>query len=300
MSMTLAQLRAFICTFELGTFTRAADELNVSQASVSELVSRLEEQLETQLFVRGGRRMVPTAASVELQTYALRALQAAEDASHAMHALRSLEAGVVKFGVPRNANYYGLSSLVKTFHARHPKVRIQMVGVNSNDVAESVRSGQLEAGVVVLPVVSEGLKYEPLFQDEVLLATAHDDLVDESASTEDLASAGLVLYDAQSGWSDPTRRQLLDRAHQAGLPLEPLIEVEQVESALTLVANGTGTTIVSDSLRRAGRIPNGVHVYPFDPPFRETIALISREDGVVSRATTEMIALVREFIHGPP
>ncbi|MBE1515146.1 LysR family transcriptional regulator [Nesterenkonia halotolerans] len=299
MSMTLAQLRAFLRTLELGTFTRAAEELDVSQASVSELVSRLEEHLETRLFVRGGRRMVPTAAAEELRTYALRALQAAEDANHAMQALRSLEAGVARFGVLRNANYYGLTRLVETFHARHPQVRIHMVGVNSHDVAQAVESGHLEAGIVVLPVGSEDLEYEPLFRDEVLFATAHEGPANGSATTKDLDTAGLVLYDAQSGWADPTRRQLLDRAQQAGHALEPLIEVEQVESALTLVANGTGATVVSDSLRRAGRIPDGVEVYPFEPPLLETLALVRRKDTVVSRATTEMMSLVREFIHGP-
>src|SRR5690625_1822229 len=129
MALTLAQLRAFLKTLETGTFTRAAEELDVSQASVSELIVRLEEHLETRLFVRGARRLVPTAAAGEPKTYAVRAMQATEDAGHAMRALRSLEAGVATFGVPRNANYYGLSTLVEEFHARHPRVRIRMVGL---------------------------------------------------------------------------------------------------------------------------------------------------------------------------
>lgn len=91
----------------------------------------------------------------------------------------------------------------------------------------------------------------------------------------------------------------MDRAQEEGVPLEPLIEVEQVESALTLVAGGTGATIVSDSLRRAGRIPEGVRTRPFEPPFTETLALVTREDSVVSRATEEIMSLVRRSISGP-
>ncbi|RKS10789.1 DNA-binding transcriptional LysR family regulator [Nocardiopsis sp. Huas11] len=299
MSMTLAQLRAFLKTVESGTFTRAAENLGVSQASVSELIVRLEGHLETRLFVRGSRRLVPTAAADELQVYAVRALQAVEDAEHAMRALRSLEAGVATFGVPRNANYYGLSNLVEEFHAKHPKVRIRMVGLNSHDVAQSVSDGRLEAGLVVLPVTAEGLEYEPLVRDEVLFAAADDGRVRGPATVEDLASAGLVLYDTHSGWLDPTRRQLLDRAQREGVALEPLIEVEQVESALTLVAGGTGATIVSASLRRARRIPKGVRTHPFEPRFTETLALVTREDSVVSRATEEIMSLVRRSISGP-
>lgn len=299
MAMTLAQLRAFLQTVELGTFTRAAENLDVSQASVSELVLRLEEHLDTQLFVRGGRRLVPTAAAGELQTYAVRALQATEDADHAMRALRSLEAGVATFGVPRNANYYGLSNLVEEFHAQHPKVRIRMVGLNSHDVAESVKDGQLEAGLVILPVTADGLEYEPLIHDEVLFAVADAKTFSDPATVEDLASADLVLYDAHSGWLDPTRRQLLDRAQREGIVLEPAIEVEQVESALTLVAGGTGATIVSASIKRAGKIPEAVRTCSFEPRFNETLALVTREDAVVSRATEEIMSLVRHSISGP-
>ena len=64
-------------------------------------------------------------------------------------------------------------------------------------------------------------------------------------SIEDIAAAKLILYDAHAGWRDPTRRQLAERALLRGLALEPVIEVEQVDTALDLVAAGAGETIVS-------------------------------------------------------
>jgi DNA-binding transcriptional LysR family regulator len=300
MSITLAQLRAFVQTLELGTFTAAADELGVTQASISELIFRLEEYLGASLFVRGGRRLVPTPAAIELQKHAWRALQATEDAQHAIRALNSLESGVATFGVPRNANYYGLSELVSTFHVAHPNVKVRMVGLNSHDVADAVSAGNLEAGLVVLPVMASGLDYTPLFEDEVLYATSGKPPEEGLATVNDLTNAGLVLYDAHSSWVDPTRRQLQERAQAQGILLDPIIEVEQVESALSLVAAGIGATIVSDSIRRKGKIPTDVNVYPFQENFTETIALITRSDFEVSRATQEIIRLVRKTIERPP
>ena len=64
--MTLNQLRAFLESQRLGSFTAAADELAIAQASVSELVRRLEDELGTQLFVRGSRRLSLTGAGQEL------------------------------------------------------------------------------------------------------------------------------------------------------------------------------------------------------------------------------------------
>jgi DNA-binding transcriptional LysR family regulator len=294
--MTLAQFRAFVAAMELGTLTAAANELDVSQASVSELVSRLEAELGVALFVRGARKLVPTAAAEELLPYARRSLGAAADAATAMRSLASLETGVATFGVLRNANFYGLSSLVHRFHTAHPGVRIRMVGLNSYFVAQAVESGELEAGLVVLPIASERLEIEPLVVDEVRFATSGPAPVGGAATLDDLVGAGLILYDAHSGWRDPTRRQLLDRAHAAGVRIEPTIEVEQVETALTLVAQGVGATLVSGSIVRSGALPEGVTSYPFAEPFEETIALVTRQGSPISRATSTIAELAKRSI----
>ncbi|MFC7402927.1 LysR family transcriptional regulator [Citricoccus sp. GCM10030269] len=296
--MTLTQLRAFLAALDKGTFTAAADELDVSQASISELIVRLESEIGAPLFVRASRRLVPTSAADELAVHARRTLRAAEDAVSAMRSITSLETGVATFGVSRNANFYGLANLVQEFHALHPGVRIRMVGLNSYAVAQSVNEGEAEAGLVILPVPFEGLRYEPLLTDEVFFATAGPRPSQGRAELEDLVEAGMVLYDAHSGWNDPTRRQLLDRAQGEGMRLEPIIEVEQADSALTLVSAGTGATIVSGSLVRAGRIPENVQVFPFREPLTETLALISRDDAPVSLATREIMDLTRRLVAG--
>lgn len=297
--MTLVQLRAFLAAFDLGTFTAAARELGVSQASVSELIVRLEVELGVSLFVRSSRKLVPTSAADELAVHARRTLRAAEDAISAVRSLTSLEAGVATFGVSRNANYYGLSNLVQEFHAVYPGVKVRMVGLNSYEVAKSVDKGEIEAGFIVLPVPFEGLHIEPLLTDEVFYATAGPPPRAGLAELTDLVSEGLVLYDAHSGWNDPTRRQLLDRAHNLGMRLDPIIEVEQADSALSLVAAGTGATLVSGSLVRAGRVPENVQVFPFQAPLLEKLALVSREDASISQATREIMTLIRRLVVGP-
>lgn len=294
--MTLAQFRAFVAAMELGTLTAAANELEVSQASVSELVSRLEDELGVPLFVRGARRLVPTAAAQQLLPYAHRSLGAADDAAAAMRSLTSLETGVATFGVLRNANFYGLSGLALQFHNAHPGVRLRMVGLNSHFVADAVESGELEAGLVVLPIVSERLEIEPLIVDDVLLATAGPAPHAGAATVHDLIEAGPILYDAHSGWNDPTRRQLLDRAQGAGVRIEPVIEVEQVETALSLVAQGAGATIVSASIVRAGAVPDGVDTYPFAVPFEESLAIVTRQGAPISRATSIIVELAKRSI----
>lgn len=173
--MTLTQLRAFLAAYELGSFTAAAKKLETSQASVSELISRLEHELNHSLFTRGGRRLIPTTAAVELQQHALQSVTSFDNGVEALKSMSSLEGGVCTFGVLRYGAHYDLADLVQRFHRRYPKVKVHLVGLNSVAVAESVASGEIEAGLIVLPVVETGLQVRPLFRDQVYYVSATRD-----------------------------------------------------------------------------------------------------------------------------
>ncbi|WP_454813042.1 LysR family transcriptional regulator [Paenarthrobacter nitroguajacolicus] len=294
--MTLTQLKAFLASLELGSFTAAAADLETTQASISELVARLERELGLKLFTRGSRRLVPTAAALELQEHAVQAVAAINHGIDAIHALTSLEGGTCTFGVLRNAGYYDLSDLVQQFHRRHPKVKIRLVGLNSALVAESVASGDFEAGLVALPIAETGLKIKPLFRDEMLYASTSRDPADGPVSIEEFAAAKLVLYDAYAGWSDPTRKQLLERARLRGLHIDPAIEVEDVETAISLVATGACDTFVARTIAEGPSFPPGIKVTPMEEPLYDTLALIQREGRYLSPATRKIAQLIEAIL----
>ncbi|GHG61149.1 LysR family transcriptional regulator [Sinomonas cellulolyticus] len=289
--MTLTQLRAFLAAFELGSFTAAATRLGVSQASMSELIGRLEQEVGLTLFTRGGRRLIPTAAAMELREHAEQTVTSFDNGLQALRSLASLEGGVCTFGVLRNAGYYDLSDLVQRFHKRYPKVKVRLVGLNSALVAESVARGEVEAGLVVLPVVEEGLQIRPLFRDEVYYVSAHRSPRRGPMTIEEFAESKLVLYDAYAGWRDPTRRQLQERAQLKGLRIDPVIEVEHVETALNLVATGAADTIVSHSVVNSRAFPKNLKTVPFAEPLYDTLALVQRESSYLSPAARKLAEL---------
>lgn len=294
--MTLNQLRAFIGAFRSGSFTAAAADLGVSQAAVSELVRRMEEDFGVPLFTRGSRRLVLTSAGNELLPYAERTVGAADAGVRALSRLRNLAGGSATFGMLRNADYYLLTDLAEAFHSQHPNVQLRLVGVNSAEVAAGVSRGALEAGVVVLPVDEEGLSTTPWMRDEVLVATRDPHRYGQHVTIAQLAASDLILYDAHSGWKDPTRRQLGERAQREGVKLEPMIEVEHVEAALNLTARGLGDTIVSAAVANGPAMPPDVVTLPFSEPLFDTIALIHRESAVLSPATEELARLAHEML----
>jgi len=305
--MTLSQMRAFVEAYRLGSFTAAADALGVAQASVSELVRRLEDELDALLFVRGSRKLALTAAGQELLPYAEQVVHAADSGTRAVRSLGSLGGGTATFGVPRNADYYLLSSLVQTFHMRYPSVRVRLVGQNSAETAAAIQAGKIEAGMLILPIDDEDLSVRPLLRDEVFYISADPARAATPVTIAQFAKADLVLYDAHYGWKDPTRRQLAERAQLAGLRLEPMIEIEHVESALKLVASNVGDTIASGAVIDSAAFPAGLHAAPFAEPLFDVIALAQHRARPLSNATREFARLAEDTIRelgvrepGPP
>jgi DNA-binding transcriptional LysR family regulator len=202
----------------------------------------------------------------------------------------------VEFGTFGSAHHYLLAGLIGDFRARHPSVRVRAIGQNSAEVAEAVREGSLEAGLVALPIDDRGLDVRPAMREEQHYVTADAARAKVPMTIERLADAPLILYDARWGNDDPTRRQLRERAQQAGVQLEPDIEVEYVTAALDLAARGLGGTLCPRSIviaRGYGRKLFGV---PFDPPFEETFAFIRRRNAQLSPAVREFIRLAEKRV----
>ncbi|MEU6711990.1 LysR family transcriptional regulator [Nonomuraea sp. NPDC046802] len=293
--MTLQQLQAFLVARRGGSFTAAARSLGLTQPSVSELVRRLEEELGMELFRRVGRGLVSTLAGDELAPFAERALAAADQGAMAVRALRDLEGGTATFGLLRNAEFYALSELALHFHRRHPSVRVRLVGQNSAETAAAVQRGEIEAGLVTLPVDHEGLSVTPLVRDEVVYITA-DAGTATPRTISDVAAVPMIFYDAHYGDLDPARRQLATRARLAGVSVDALIEVEHLASALTLVRAGVGDTFACRAAVASPTFPAGLHVTSFAEPMYDTIALVTRRGHTLSPATRELARFAQQTL----
>src|SRR6218665_1642691 len=145
--MTIVQLTAFLAALEHGSFTAAAMELDTTQASVSELIARLDRELNAALFIRGGRRLVPTDAAVTLREHAERAANPIASGVDAVRANNALESGTCTVGGLRTGAHYTLSALVQRLRRRSPGVSVRLGGRIPSLVAESIAAGEIEAGL---------------------------------------------------------------------------------------------------------------------------------------------------------
>jgi DNA-binding transcriptional LysR family regulator len=287
--LSLQQIRCFCAALELGSFTAAAASLRVSQPAVAEQIRRLEQALGTDLFVRAGRGVVPTEAGRAFAEHAARSLRAVEDAADSVGELAALRGGNVAIGIFGEPSAWRIDELAVAFLRRHPDVSVRLVGRNSSAIAERVRRGELEAGVVLLPIDDDKLEVRPIVRDEVLYVSADPGRTRQPATIERLAATPLIFYDAESADDDPIRRQLADRAQALGVRLGPKVEVELKDIALRLVAAGIGDTYLPCAYTHAPYYPEELHTAPFSPALYDTFAIITRPGARLSTGVRELL-----------
>lgn len=290
--VSLQQLRCFCAAIELGSFTAAAEALRVSQPSVAEQVRRLEQLLGVALVVRGSRGVVPTEAGRTFADHAVRSLQAVEDGTGSIGELAELRGGTVVLGAFAEPSAWRLDEVLARFARRYPEVTLRLVGIGSSAVADQVRRGELEAGVVLLPVDDDRLDVRPILRDEVVYVSADPDRTRTAMTIDRLAAAPLIFYGAELADADPIRRQLAERAQARGVRLQPKVEVELKDLALRLVAAGVGDTYLPSAYLRAPYVPAGLSTATFRPALYDTFAVVTRRGARLSRGVRELLAEV--------
>jgi DNA-binding transcriptional LysR family regulator len=287
--LSLQQIRCFCAALELGSFTAAADALRVSQPAVAEQIRKLEHALGAELFVRAGRGVVVTEAGRAFAQHAARSMRAVEDAADSVGELTALRRGTVAVGVFGEPSAWRMDELVTAFLRRHPDVSLRLVGRNSSAIVERVRRGELEAGVVLLPIDDDRLDVRPIVRDEVLYVSASHERTRQPATIERLAEAPLIFYDAESADDDPIRRQLAERAQALGVRLQSKVEVELKDIALRLVAAGIGDTYLPSAYTRAPYYPRSLGTASFSPALYDTFAIITRSGARLSPGVRELL-----------
>ncbi len=290
---TLHQLRCFVTVFDDGSFTAAANTLGMAQPSVSEQVRLLEQGLGAVLFQRVGRGLLPTQAAQVLRVHAQQTLNAADAAVGAVASVREVVSGTIRFGVFGTSRLYLDSGLISDILDRYPGVRIELIGRNSNDVQDQLRRGHLEAAIIALPISDARLQVTPIMRDEVVYVSAVADRIQRPVTATVLAGAPLVLAEATWGNEDSTRRQLASAVQSVGGRLNPLIDVEDVETALEVAATGRADTITARGLLRqmGSQLSPKLRWVSLRPRIYDEFAVATRRDVPISKASRAVIEL---------
>ncbi len=200
--MELDQLRYFLKVAQRGNFTRAAEELMISQPALSRSIQKLEEELGQPVFERKTRSVLLTDAGTLLQARSQQVLTILEDTKSEI--TDDGQCGRVRVGaIPTIAPYF-LPEVLQHFSTKFPKANL-IVQENTTDVLiKSCRQGEIDLAILVLPVPAKYLEVEELFEEELLLVLPpHHALVEkDKIRVADVEPFPFVLLDEAHCLSD--------------------------------------------------------------------------------------------------
>jgi DNA-binding transcriptional LysR family regulator len=238
------QLRAFCQVARLGSVTRAAEALFLSQPAVTLQLKALEKEMGADLFERLGRRLSLSVEGQTLYELARPLVEGIEGLDGEFRArLRGMDAGVLEIAAGSSTILYLLPPLVQAFREQHPEVQLKLHNVTGRDGLAQVRSDAVDLAVGSMLDVPNDIDYAPVYSiDPMLIAPLGHPLAQkENIRLEDLSPYGLIL---------PPRRlttyRLVDLVfQQRKVPYQVALEVGGWEVIKQYVAMGLGISIVT-------------------------------------------------------
>jgi DNA-binding transcriptional LysR family regulator len=244
--MDFRRLEIFVKVAELGSFSRAAEALFLTQPTVSEHVRGLEDELGVQLLDRLGRGTTPTRAGTLLLGYARRILALAREASQAIEHFQGRVSGELTIGGSSVPGEYVVPAVIGAFRGKYPDVRISLLIGSSREVQQWVEEGRVEIGVVGAPAAARVLQGRQLMADEIVVVVGaeHPWAARTSVSIDELKGEPMILRERGSGSRETFERAL----EQVGLDLGAFRIVGEIASTQAIkeaVRAGVGISPIS-------------------------------------------------------
>lgn len=244
--MDLRQLEIFVKVAELGSFSRAAEALGLTQPTVSEHIRTLESELGVRLLDRLGRGAAVTRAGELLVSYAARMLALSREARQALDSFQGKMSGALLVGASTIPGEYVLPPLIGRFKEKFPEISITLLIGDTQAVLGWVVEGRAEIGVVGARLPHRAVEYRELMPDEEVLVVpaGHPWHGRKQVSLEELASEPLLIRERGSG----TRAALEAALEAAGLGLHTFRIVGEMGSTQAIkqaVKAGVGISVLS-------------------------------------------------------
>jgi len=240
--MRYVQLRAFHYVAISGGFSRAAEELFLTQPAISDQVRKLEEEYDILLFNRQRKQVTLTPAGEKLLTITRRMFDTESQALELLSESRALRAGTLR--IVADAAHH-LLHIMGEFRKKYPGVKVTIHAGNTETVVENLFS--YEADIGVLGAIPAGREFETIRLNSTpiiaFVAADHPLAARASLTFRELADLPLVMRERGSR----TRKKLEDGASAVGVELKFAIEAEGREAVREIVASGAGVGFVSEA-----------------------------------------------------
>jgi DNA-binding transcriptional LysR family regulator len=291
--MDVRDLQVFLSVSKHLNYTRAGEEINLSQPSVSVRIHQLESELRVKLFEQLGKKVVLTDAGQLLVPYANRVIAAVDDAHHAVDELQGLERGSLRIGASTTPGMYLVPQVVARFKRSHPKIDIHLRIKDTREVEDGVLNNEFDFGFVGGHLAAAEVSAHAWLTDELLLVVSPDHRLTNKKTVrkQDLEGESFIVRESGSA----TRATIVTQLQQANFELETVIEMENPESIKKAVQSGLGIAFISKfAIATELKAKTLTAIRVRNLTINRELKIVHRKDKHLSRAAVAFIEMARD------
>jgi LysR family hydrogen peroxide-inducible transcriptional activator len=263
--LKLKDLRYLVAVADTRHFGRAAERSHVSQPTLSAQLKKLEEYLGVQLIERAPKRVSLTAAGEEIVERARRVIESSDEIVELAKGHRDPLAGRLRLALLPTIGPYLLPNVAARLRKQLPRLELMLYEYQTDPMLEKLQSGEIDVGILALPVPADGLDAYELYREPftVALPSGHKLASRQAIKVEDLAHETLLLLED----GHCLRDQALDICSGSGMHEKQDFRATSLETLRQMVAAGVGITLLPELAGR-GAYGNarGVTIKPFVKP----------------------------------
>lgn len=296
--MEVRQMRQFIAIAEEGSLSAAAQRIGVAQPSLSQLVKTLEARIGVDLVIRSPHGATLTSAGQLLLDRARQIVALVDKTQEEVRVAGSEAVGAVSFGVPSSVSMVLSVPLAETVRVTMPKVSLKVVEAMSGFIKEWLESGEIDIAVLYDLDNSRKFQSQLLLSEDLHVFSAPDGWPFRTPPGTPVTLAELVGIDMILPSGGHGLRVMIDRyCRQNGVPLNVVIEMDALAQIKTLVARGSGYTLLAPAaahdMLSSGQLVSSPVV---SPALRRPVYLVRNFERPRTKAAAEIETLTTEVV----
>jgi len=278
----------FCDVVETGSFSRAAQLNHVTQSAVSQQIRALETRYEQKLLSRSARQVTPTAAGERLFRGSKEILARFSEVEQEIREQGTQVAGTTTVSAIPSVGLHELQNVQKTLLKMHPKVNLRLNYRRSDQVYDDVILGAADIGIVAYPTPRAGVDVLQFRDDKlgVVVAPNHPFASKAKISMTALAGVPFIAFDREA----PTRKAIDRLFRDKGLDIDPLMEMDNVETIKRAVEMGLGVAVLPLATVQHEVAAGTLVAKPFaEGNYSRTIGLLVRKGKYLDRSAQAVL-----------
>lgn len=297
LKMNLKQFRYVLTLADEGSFSRAAETLNIKQPSLSQYIKKIEKEVGMELFDRSGGDVRLTDAGIAYIDVGRKMLDLEHQLEGRFSDLAAYKSGTISIGISAHRSVALMPPIVASFKSLYPGITLRIVEKRRGELLDSAEHGEFDLVITTLPINTDLFNYEIIFVEENVVATKEElKAADDGNRKFPVITASTLNHMSFAMLNEDhlMQRELEELIKTQELKLKKEVECTSLEALVEMVKIGIGAAFIPACLAKAPSL----HYYSIKEAMpRRAIALMYRKEQYLSKAVLDLKDVIHKTLH---